>query len=455
MTLVSLKSNHLELQAICIGTSWVPEADAWNRIRNSARGASITISVAPVSGDDGRSVLAGASAVLNVDEHELLAPIAYLQLPVPFRTAKRYPQSAEWRKALVFDDQEPQVFMTNLPVCANCHAYSADGSTMLLDMDIDGDKGGFILADVQPEMSINRADCRSWNSLPPTLPSAFSFGLFARLSPDGNFAAATVGETSLFVMIDKDDYSQLFFPVTGQIGIYDRARNVFSHLPGTTNPNFVHSGPSFSPDGKRIAFSRAPVRPEYVQAVLNKTVEKESNDTSIHALNSRYPYRFDLCALPFPNPGAEAPKPLAGASNNGKSNYFPRYSPDGRWILFTQAPTGLVLQPESRLCVIPAAGGEARELQCNTPRMNSWHSWSPDGRWIAFSAKGQGPETEIFLSRFHENGQTSRAIRLHRLSRARHACVVPEFLPPAAEALQQAGLAFEHKTMVNEKNNTR
>ena len=197
------------------------------------------------------------------------------------------------------------------------------------------------------------------------------------------------------------------------------------------------------------------MRQAYVDAVLKKIVEKESSETTIHELNTRYPYRFDLCTLPFPNPGAETPRLLEGASNNGKSNYFPRYSPDGRWILFTQAPTGLVLQPQSRLCIIPAIGGEARELKCNTPRMNSWHSWSHDGRWIAFSAKGQGPETEIFLTRFHENGETSRAVRLHRLSRARHACVVPEFLPPAAKTLRQASLAFEQKTLVNDKNNTR
>lgn len=69
--------------------------------------------------------------------------------------------------------------------------------------------------------------------------------------------------------------------------------------------------------------------------------------------------------------------PLQGASHNGFSNYSPRYSPDGKWLVFTQSPTGLVLQPDSRLFIVPASGGTARPLKSNQPVMNSWHSWSP------------------------------------------------------------------------------
>jgi hypothetical protein len=390
-----------------------------------------------------------------MDPNPLPAPIAYLQLPVPFRAAKHHPRAAAWRKAFVNDPAPPPVFMTNLAVCANCHAYSADGSAMLLDMDIDGDKGAFVLTQSASQVSMERANCHSWNSLPPTPPSPFSFGLFAQLSGDGRLAAATVGETSLFVMIDRNDFSQLFFPVSGQIGIFDRSRNHFERLDGTTDPAFVHTGPHFSPDGTRIAFSRAPVREDYVRAVLDKTVQNESSQTTIEALNSKYPYRFDLCTLPFPNPQKRAPRPLPGASRNGQSNYFPRYSPDGRWIVFTQAPTGLVLQPGSRLCIVPAEGGTARELACNTARMNSWHSWSPDGKWLVFSAKGARAETEIFLARMYEDGASSPSVRLHRLSAPGLACVVPEFLPGAAHQIQSARLAFSQETQIDTRNNVR
>ena len=453
--LVQIMGGQTRARAICTQLSWVPDREIWDRVRRAAIGSRITIDVAPLGGEDGRSILAGNSTFVVMDHKELHHPIAYLQLPVPFRTAKRHPGLATWRAARVSDPDEPPAFMTDLPVCANCHAYSADGTSMLLDMDIDGDKGGFILAATKREVTFTRADCHSWNSLAPLPPSPYSFGLFARLSPDGRLAAATVGETSLFVMIDRDDYSQLFFPVTGQIGIFDRARGTVTHLAGTTDPAFVHTGPSFDPSGKTVAFSRAPVRQDYVRAVQEKIVQNESSDTTIQALNARYPYQFDICTLPVPNAQGLAPMPLPGASANGKSNYFPRYSPDGRWIVFTRAPTGLVLQPGSRLCVVPARGGEARELACNTERMNSWHSWSPDGNWLVFSAKGQREETEIFLARMHADGTSAPAIRLHRLHMPRFACVVPEFLPGDAAAPRTVRLGFDQQFQINTQNNVR
>ena len=69
-------------------------------------------------------------------------------------------------------------------------------------------------------------------------------------------------------------------------------------------------------------------------------------------------------------------EPMRGASGNGRSNYFPKFSPDGRWIVFCQASNYMLLQPDSQLYIIPAAGGEARRLGCNLGRMNSWHTWS-------------------------------------------------------------------------------
>jgi Tol biopolymer transport system component len=66
------------------------------------------------------------------------------------------------------------------------------------------------------------------------------------------------------------------------------------------------------------------------------------------------------------------------------SNFFPKYSPDGKWIVFCKAKSYMLLQPDSELYIIPAAGGVARRLRYNTARMNSWHSWSSNSRWLVF-----------------------------------------------------------------------
>ena len=91
--------------------------------------------------------------------------------------------------------------------------------------------------------------------------------------------------------------------------------------------------------------------------------------------------------MPFNEGRGGAPEPLAGASNNGVSNFFGRYSPGGKWIVFCRAKSYMLLQKDSELYILPAEGGQARRLLCNAGRMNSWHSFSPNGKWLVFSSK--------------------------------------------------------------------
>ena len=91
-------------------------------------------------------------------------------------------------------------------------------------------------------------------------------------------------------------------------------------------------------------------------------------------------YKYDLYRIPFNDKKGGVAQPLAGASDNGMSNYFAKYSPDGKWIVFCKANNYMLLQPDSKLYIMPSEGGEARKLSCNTAMMNSWHSWSPNGK---------------------------------------------------------------------------
>jgi tetratricopeptide (TPR) repeat protein len=126
---------------------------------------------------------------------------------------------------------------------------------------------------------------------------------------------------------------------------------------------------------------------------------------------------------------------LRGASRNGRSNYFPKYSPDGRWIVFCQASNYMLLQPDSELFIIPADGGEARRLGCNLGRMNSWHSWSPDGRWLVFSSKAHSHYTQLYLARISERGQASPPVWLAHMVEPRRAANIPEFVALPANGI--------------------
>ena len=90
------------------------------------------------------------------------------------------------------------------------------------------------------------------------------------------------------------------------------------------------------------------------------------------------------------------------------------------------------MRPDSQLYIVPAAGGAARRMRCNTPLMNSWHSFSPNGRWLVFSSKSRSPYTQMFLTHIDEDGNDSPAILIENSTAANRAVNIPEFvnIPP-------------------------
>jgi len=122
------------------------------------------------------------------------------------------------------------------------------------------------------------------------------------------------------------------------------------------------------------------------------------------------------------------------------SNYFPRFSPDGKWIVFNQGETGLVARPSSQLYIIPAEGGVPRKMRCNTALYNSWHSWSPNGKWMVFSSKVNTPYTEIFITHIEENGNDSPPVLLSRFRSRDYAAIIPEFVNIKPDAIKEIKL---------------
>ncbi|HAK97595.1 MAG TPA: hypothetical protein DCM87_22040 [Planctomycetes bacterium] len=157
-------------------------------------------------------------------------------------------------------------------------------------------------------------------------------------------------------------------------------------------------------------------------------------------------FLFDLFRVPFNDGKGGTAEPLAGASGDGLSNYFPKYSPDGRWIVFCKAKSFMLLQPDSALFIIPAEGGPARRLECNTPLMNSWHSFSPNGRWLVFSSKANSAYTQLFLAHIDAEGRSAPPVVLDHFTAPDRAANIPEFV-----ALPPGGIRRIHEEFVNDR----
>ena len=109
----------------------------------------------------------------------------------------------------------------------------------------------------------------------------------------------------------------------------------------TTDPADDHE-PAFSPDGSQIAF-RSKRDPDGIYLV--------------------------------PALGGE-PRLLAPHGRN------PRYSPDGKWIVYWIGDR----HANSRIGIVPATGGATRQLEFRRPELIAarYPVWSPDGGWLLF-----------------------------------------------------------------------
>ena len=58
--------------------------------------------------------------------------------------------------------------------------------------------------------------------------------------------------------------------------------------------------------------------------------------------------------MPYNDGRGGKPEPVIGASRNGKSSYFARFSPDGRWMTFTSSDWGSLIKASSDIFIMPA-----------------------------------------------------------------------------------------------------
>ena len=271
--------------------------------------------------------------------------------------------------------------------CFNCHVFSSQAGTSG-KLCIQARYVGQTQQTLKTYLGVYDVGLqRGWKV---ELPFAIQMSTFTAWSPDCSKLAVSVNQqlTTLSPVIHESQSVRL---PTSDIAIYGLSANAAYLLPGASGPDSLTLYPRWTPDGKSIVFCFTPKVSRGVKAKL------------------------DLRVVPFNGGRGGKPTSIPGASNNGRSNYYPRFSPDGKWLSFCQSDGGSLIKPSSDIYLLPGdLRGPARRLECNAAlAADSWHSWSSNSRWLVFASKrDDGIYARLYLAHIDEGGRASPAVRL-------------------------------------------
>jgi len=432
-------SNNNELPTLtaeeAAAHTWKPDDSIWEAIRKHAISGPATITISGFANASENQELSRGTMQLTISRDPVGAPIFYRDVPLmPSAGSKGVIQPLDksavpliaWRMRNL-SEPSSHIVMTGLHSCANCHSFSRDGKTLGLDMDgPQNDKGLYALVPVAQRMTVRTQDMISWAKFSGEANPQLRVGFMSQVSPNGRYVMTTIKPPGtknwqFYYVSNFTDYRflQVFYPTRGILAWYDREAKQLKPLPGADDPRFVQASAVWSPDGKYLVFARAEAKDP---SPPGGKMAQYANDPA------EVQIQYDLYRIPFNGGRGGTPEPIEGASQNGMSNSFLKVSPDGKWIVFVEARNGQLMRPDGKLYIVPASGGKARLMNCNTPLMNSWHSFSPDGRWMVFSSKSRSPYTQMFLTHIDENGSDTPAIRIENSTAANRAVNIPEFV---------------------------
>lgn len=210
--------------------------------------------------------------------------------------------------------------------------------------------------------------------------------VYSAFSPDGTQLAYTDSESNLFVMTIA---SRQIVP-----------------LPNASSATHGALMPAWTSDGRTIAY----VRYERSNSVWDLGLEFE-NASDIYQINAT---------------GEGSPTPLVTQADLGGLNYYPAFSPDGRWLAFTHAPSGnSYSNPDGDIWLLdirtPRAdnfSSVARPIEGNSSASDTWATWNRDGSRLAFNSTRNDSNYDIVIAELSPDGTTSAAAPLRGASSA-------------------------------------
>ncbi len=339
-----LTCANLDLLVASRQLSWKATKPIWSAIIGSCKGSAVK-AVAAGGGASGPSFV-GTGALLNVSS--LSAPgTIYYWATGPEKSLKNGVVRID-----AGSDQATDYYTqanNGSKRCSGCHAVTRDGAKM-------------VFTEYPLKSWENYAKGVDVKTRSAFLPSDKLLGNFFAFSPTGDrLLYAEAGGVTIRRVADQKVLSS------------------FTSLGGR-----YASHPDWSPVADRLAFAIYPKKYDYAENFCQGSV----------------------AVADLPAAGAAwKHKVLVQSNGADDSNYYPSFSPDGKYVVFNKAgrhnntklgeyDCDCYANPDARLYIIPAAGGSPVALtraNASGKITNSWAKWAPASGsvsvwWLAFSS---------------------------------------------------------------------
>ena len=396
---------------VCGGSKVQPDADEWKRMVDNAKGDAIKVEVFVENDGQWRrfkpfNIYVSPDSIDPYISYRLISPsyVTYEELTINQRCLENYDESVIYDNMLCSEGADGQ--------CINCHNYQQYNPDRM-QFHARQNLGGTVIAYDGNIQKINMGN-----------DSILSAGVYPTWHPWLQLIVYSTNMTGqLFHSVDPNKIE--VFDVESDLIAYNLAKNEVTNI--ENDPAELECFPFWAPDGKTLYYCSAHF--EYKDTIdKGKEFIRRTDEVKYNL----YKKSFNPETLQF------GPRELVFTADSlDKSATLPRISPDGRYLMFTLAKSGVfhIWHHDADLWMLDLQTGKVRNMEeLNSPDTESYHSWSSNGRWVVFSSRRyDGNYTRPFMAHIDGNGKAGKPFELPCADPDRHRqflkCYnVPEFM---------------------------
>lgn len=384
----------------------------WKEMTRMAQGKALSVQVS-VWNEQHNEGIRYEPFTINVSKDSITPYIVYRLIPpgyVLWKSMGIYQRNLETfeERCLISNNQ-------NHDGCINCHSFH-NYSSDLFFYHARGKNGCSVL------VKNGRPERLELGKIPP-----YFNGTYPYWHPSGRY----------IVLSNCDTHQGFYGHSQNKVEVYDLNADLMIYdlqqKRVLTDERFVQKDkwitfPTFSPDGKHLYFCQAnacnmPAEYEQLKYALLRVSFNQKDGSLGEKTDTIY------------NPEKE-----------GGSVSFPRISPNGKHLLFTESACGTfpIWHKDADLRMINLNTGTYEDTRpLNSPDVDSYHSWDSKGNWVIISSRRiDGRYTRLFLAHYDPTTGFSRPFLLpqesplHNVQRL-YSYNIPEFVEMPVQISQE------------------